>query len=134
MVIGPFHIPKPDLTTVRERLNTVPQLEALVGVLGPPTGLRADPLTPQLREFFGVKTNEGVLVSSVDANSPASKAGLMAGDVIIAVDGTTISTPQEFNREVRSRNAAFTLKVVRNKQEREIRVERQREFGPGTQF
>jgi len=60
----------------------------------------------------------------VDANSAAARAGVTAGDVITSVDGKTISSPQDFTREVRSKNAAFSLKVVRDKQEREIRVER----------
>ena len=87
-------------------------------------GIRVNSMTPQLREFFGVKEGEGVLVSSVDGGSAASKAGVKAGDVITAVDAATVSTPSEFNREVRSRTAAFTLEVVREKQQREIKVER----------
>jgi serine protease Do len=77
-----------------------------------------------LREFFGVKSGEGVLVASVDANSAAARAGLLAGDVITAIDGRIISSPQDLTREMRSSAAAFSLKVVRNTQEREIRVER----------
>jgi S1-C subfamily serine protease len=81
-------------------------------------------MTPQLREFFGVKEGEGVLVASVDGGSAAAKAGLKAGDVITAVDAAAVSTPSDFNREVRSRTTAFTLEVVRDKQQREIKVER----------
>ena len=87
-------------------------------------GIRGDSMTPQLREFFGVKGGEGVLVASVDANSAAAKAGVLAGDVITGIDGKTIGSPQDFTRELRSKAAAFSLRVVRNKQEREIRVER----------
>ncbi len=51
------------------------------------SGIRVEQLTDQLREFFGVPGNNGVLVSSVEANSAAEKAGLKAGDVITAIDG-----------------------------------------------
>src|SRR5262249_7398979 len=49
-------------------------------------GISAESLTDQLAEYFGVKDNKGALVASVQENSPAAKAGLKAGDVIIAVD------------------------------------------------
>lgn len=88
------------------------------------SGIRVDSLTPQLRDFFGVKGGEGVLISSVDANSAGSRAGLLAGDVVTAVDGRSIFNPQDFNREVRSRSGPFTLKVVRSKVEREVKLEK----------
>ncbi|HET9219005.1 MAG TPA: PDZ domain-containing protein [Terriglobia bacterium] len=87
-------------------------------------GIRVDSLTPQLRDFFGVKGGEGVLISSVDANSAGSRAGLLAGDVVTAVDGRSIFTVQDFNREVRSRSGPFTLKLVRGKVEREVKLEK----------
>jgi serine protease Do len=121
--IGPLHIEGPDLSNLH--LNTNRSV-ALVNtsVSMSQDGIRADSLTPQLREFFGARSGEGVLVASVDANSQAGKSDLKAGDVIIAVDGRSISSPQDLNRELRSRTSAFTLKVVRNKLERDIRIEK----------
>jgi S1-C subfamily serine protease len=88
------------------------------------SGIRVDSLTPQLRDFFGVKAGEGVLVASVDAGSAGARAGMLAGDVVTAVDGKSIFSPQDFNREVRSRSGPFTLKVVRSKVERDIKLEK----------
>jgi len=98
---------------------------ACSGPTGPrrPNGIQADYLTPQLREFFGVGANEGVLVASVETDSAAAKAGLKAGDVITAVEGKRISTPQDFSHEVRSAGLTVTLTIVRDKQEREIKIE-----------
>src|SRR6185295_14319149 len=64
-------------------------------------GIRVDDMTPQLRTFFGVSGNDGVLVTSVDASSSAEKGGLKAGDVVIAVDSQRVRTPAEFDREMR---------------------------------
>ena len=122
---GAFHIETPDVTVFRDQFNkAVVPFEVRTSTSTTQQGIRADSLTPQLREFFGVKAGEGVLIASVDANSAAARAGVLAGDVITAVDGKSISTPQEFTREVRSKTAAFSVKLVRNKQERDIRIER----------
>src|SRR5262245_35092128 len=46
-------------------------------------GVQVQPLTPELREFFGVEGDAGLLVAAVEARSPAADAGLRAGDVIV---------------------------------------------------
>jgi S1-C subfamily serine protease len=86
------------------------------------SGIRVEQMTDQLRDFFGVFSNNGVLVASVDSDSPAEKAGIKAGDVITTVDGRNIRTPQEFTREMRADSKPM-IKIVRDKQERELRIE-----------
>lgn len=51
-------------------------------------GVMTQPLSSQLATYFGVEA--GVLVTEVTENSPAAKAGMRAGDVITAVDGTAV--------------------------------------------
>ena len=122
---GPIRFQQPDLLALRDRIGkTIQPFDVLTTVSLSQAGVRADSLTPQLREFFGVKAGEGVLVASVDENSAAAKGGLHAGDVITTVDGRAVSSPSDFNREIRSRTAAYTLKIVRNKQQRELRIEK----------
>src|SRR5206468_1454658 len=58
-------------------------------------GVDTESLSSQLAEFFGVK--EGALVRSVSKNSPAEKAGIKAGDVIIKVDDSKVSSPREIS-------------------------------------
>ena len=121
--IGPLHIETPDFSNLRHTINqNISQVSTSISMTQ--AGIRAESLTPQLREFFGARSGEGVLVASVDENSQAGKSDLKAGDVIIAVDGRSVSSPQDLNRELRSRTSAFTLKVVRNKLERDIRIEK----------
>lgn len=86
------------------------------------SGIRVEQLTDQLRDFFGVFSNNGVLVTSVDSGSAAEKAGLKAGDVITTVDGRNIRTPADFSREMRADSKPM-IKIFRDKQEREIRIE-----------
>ncbi|HTU99733.1 MAG TPA: PDZ domain-containing protein [Luteitalea sp.] len=51
-------------------------------------GIVGQPLTDQLASYFGVK--DGLLVTSVNENTPAAKAGLKAGDVVTAVNGKAV--------------------------------------------
>jgi serine protease Do len=88
-----------------------------------PAGIRVDSLTDQLRTFFGVQGNNGVLVASVEPGSGAEKAGLKAGDVIVTVDGETIDSTSEFTREMQRAGNSIALRIVRDKQEREITIQ-----------
>jgi hypothetical protein len=63
-------------------------------------GITAMPLTNQLAEYFGVREG-GVLVSAVEERSPSATAGLKAGDVIIAIDGAPVRTPQDVTAAAR---------------------------------
>ena len=52
-------------------------------------GVGVTPMTEQLAKYFGVE--HGILINSVRDNSPASKAGLKAGDVIVDIDGIPVN-------------------------------------------
>jgi serine protease Do len=111
------------LPNVRIRPRDIPQVQ--VNTTFSMAGIRVERLTDQLRDFFGVYSNGGVLVTSVDTGSAAEKAGLKAGDVITSIDGKMIRSTNDFSREMRARGAKATLKIVRDKQEREILLENQ---------
>ena len=87
----------------------------------PRVGFEGETLTPQLAEYFGVK--EGVLVRTVNAKTPAEKAGLKAGDVITKVSGTPVSSPREISGLVRAARKTATFTVVRNHKEVLLNVE-----------
>jgi serine protease Do len=88
----------------------------------PRLGLDVVEMRPQLSAFFGV--HEGMLVESVDAGTPAAKAGLKAGDVITRVNGIPVTTAREIVGIVRQsgrKNISFT--VVRHKKEMTLSLE-----------
>jgi serine protease Do len=118
---GRFQLDLPDVHIFADRVaRDFPRVQ--VNTVFVQSGIRVEQMTDQLRDFFGVSGNNGVLVASVDSGSAVDKAGLKAGDVITAVDGRTIRNPADFSREMRA-DAKPTLKIIRDKQEREIRVE-----------
>lgn len=89
---------------------------------GPRLGVGIQDLTPELAEYFGVK--QGVLVTSVTADSPAARAGVKAGDVITSVDGTTVEDSGDLRRETWQNEEAkeLTLGVVRDKKTMSMKV------------
>ena len=78
-------------------------------------GVTVQELTPELAAYFGAA--DGVLVSSVVADSPASRSGIKAGDVITTVDGRSIASAGDLVRELRtaSTDGEVTLGIVRDK-------------------
>lgn len=86
-------------------------------------GISAESLTDQLAEFFGVKDSKGVLVASVDENSSAAKAGIKAGDVIIAVDNEKVDSVRALVKTLSAKkDGQLAVKIVRNRAEQTINV------------
>jgi serine protease Do len=85
-------------------------------------GIEAESVSSQLAEFFGVK--DGVLVRSVSKDSAAEKGGLKAGDVILKIDETKVTTPREITRAIRDlrSKATFPVSLVRNHKEMTLSV------------
>lgn len=61
-----------------------------------PFGLQLGPLEGQVLKQFGIESKEGALVEFVKSGSPAQRAGLEHGDVILQVNGKSIKEPQDF--------------------------------------
>src|SRR5207244_3566994 len=94
-----FHLALPDVRVNVDRvIRDAPRVQ--VNTTYVQSGIRVEQMTDQLRDYFGVYSNNGILVTSVDSGSAAEKAGLKAGDVITAVDGKNIRTPADFSREM----------------------------------
>src|SRR5258708_1997695 len=62
-------------------------------------GVSTQPLTRQLADYFGAKDG-GLLITSVNENSPAARAGLKAGDVITAVYGEKVDSSGDIVRAI----------------------------------
>lgn len=73
-------------------------------------------LTPELRSYFGVANDTGVLVSEAVKGSPAEKAGIRAGDVIVSLDGKGVDSSRAIGEIVRGMKKGDTVKAdVRRK-------------------
>ncbi|MFQ5510719.1 MAG: S1C family serine protease [Candidatus Krumholzibacteriia bacterium] len=60
-------------------------------------GLRVRDVTPELAAGLNLNVNHGLLVREIEDDSPARKAGLKLGDLIVAVNGRKVKTRREAN-------------------------------------
>ncbi len=85
-------------------------------------GVSTQSLTKQLADYFGVKDG-GLLVTSVNENGPAAKAGLKAGDVITAVDGEKVTSSGDVSRAInKKQDGDVTLTIIRDRSARTFKV------------
>ena len=93
-------------------------------------GITSTTLTKQLADYFGVSSGHGLLVTSVTENSPASKAGLRAGDCITEVNGEKIEGAEGFIRAInRKEDGEVTLTIIRERSQRTIKLTPERKGG-----
>ena len=84
-------------------------------------GVGVTPLGPQLAEYFGVES--GVMISEVRENSPAAKAGLKAGDIIVEIGGKPVKGQIDIIRVVNEKKEGdVTLTIVRDHNRQTITV------------
>ena len=88
-------------------------------------GIDAEDLSGQLGTYFGAPEGEGILVRSVNSDSPAEKAGVKAGDVITSFNGERIRSAGELREKLAAVEAGKTAKlgVLRNKSNVTLTVE-----------
>jgi serine protease Do len=87
-------------------------------------GIRPQRIDGGLAEALDLESDSGVLVGQVVEDSPAEKAGLRAGDIILSVDEDEVGTPTELVDAVRGHEAgeSVSVSILRDGKTREIDV------------
>ena len=75
-------------------------------------GVQIQPVTAEIADSLGLKKAEGAIVAQPQAGSPASKAGIVAGDVITEIDGKAIKDSRELARKVGMMAPGTKIKVT----------------------
>jgi len=88
-------------------------------------GVTLQPVTPSLAKVFGLKDGKGVLIGEVSKDAPAARAGLKAGDVILAMNGDAITDVGSFRNRVAmtAPGSSVSLKIFRDNAARDVNVE-----------
>ena len=87
-------------------------------------GVTIQDINQTMSKALGLKSREGALVGDVVKDSPADKAGLKPGDVIIAVDGKKIKNSTQLRNQIAGTEPGTKVKltILRDKKEKTIKV------------
>jgi Do/DeqQ family serine protease len=87
-------------------------------------GIAIQGVSPEMAASLGLKDERGALVSSVSKDSPAEKAGVERGDVIVSIDGSSVSDGNALRNRIASSKPGSTvsLGVVRDGTEKTLNV------------
>jgi membrane-associated protease RseP (regulator of RpoE activity) len=84
---------------------------SMLGGKRPYLGVSLVDLTADLREHYGATKEAGVLVGEIEDNSPAAKAGVRVGDLILSVDGKEVASSLDLRRALREKKDGDTTRI-----------------------
>ncbi|MGA1982097.1 MAG: PDZ domain-containing protein [Acidobacteriaceae bacterium] len=85
------------------------------------TGAMLEEMSSQLADYFGVSSGVGLLVRSVQSNSPAAVAGMRAGDVVMQADAKPMANTGDWAKAIKnSQGHAMTIVVMRDKKQQTL--------------
>ena len=81
-----------------------------------PIGVQIQPVTAEIADSLGLKNTQGALVAEPQSGSRAQKAGIKAGDVIVSVNGETVTDARDLARRIGTMapGAIVKLGITRN--------------------
>jgi serine protease Do len=87
-------------------------------------GVQIQPVTADIADSLGLKKAEGALVSEPQNDSPAAKAGIVAGDVITTLDGTAVKDAHALARKIGTMAPGTSVKlgVLRDGNEKTVTI------------
>ena len=129
-----FAIPSETVKTV------VAQLKDKGSVTRGWLGVQIQPVTTEIADSMGLKSDKGALVAEPQANSPAMRAGIKSGDVITKVNGEVVNDARSLARRIStlSPGASVKLTLVRGGKEEVVTITlgempKERQANAGTQ-
>jgi serine protease Do len=116
-----FYLAVPVNAELRSRIEALgagqsPQRRRLGVALVPPGASR------RLRDVVGLEARDGLLVREVESPSPAERAGVRRGDLIVAVDDAAVADADDLFAALRDAGSSLRLTVVRGAEEQVLEV------------
>ena len=116
-----FYLALPADAALRARVEALGRGES---VARPRLGIAVAParVSRRLRESVGLPERDGVLVRGVEDDSPAARAGIRDGDLIVEIAGQAVTEADQLQEILASSPMPFEIKVVRGTDERTVSV------------
>ena len=116
-----FYLAIPAGEGLRSRVDALARGES---VRPPQLGITITPghMAKRMRRAVGLPDTEGLLIRDVAEDSPAARAGLASGDLIVAAAGQPVRSVDDLSAALRAASGAIELKVIRGTDERTIQV------------
>jgi len=94
-------------------------------------GIYPQEMNRELAAYFGVDEGTGLLVTRVEKDSPAERASLRAGDVIVRADGRRVEKTRELSKLIgeKEEGEKITIEFLRDKKKKSVEVEVEEEEG-----
>ncbi len=111
-------------TPINEVRAILEDLKKYGRVPRPWLGVLVEKVTPQLRRYYQLGRDQGVVVYNLVASSPAARNGLKAGDIVFEVNGKRVEETFELEKLVLSQkpNETVEVKIQRGSQIKSLRV------------
>jgi serine protease Do len=116
-----FYLAIPADATLRGRIDALGRGES---VRPPRLGIAVAPgrVARHLRQSVGLPARDGVLVRGVEDDSPAARAGIRDGDLIVEIGGQAVTEADQLQEILATTPMPFEVKVVRGTDERTVSV------------
>ncbi len=111
-----FAIPSDTVRTVASQLMRAGR------VVRPYLGVTSVAVTPQVASYYDLQVKDGILITGVTRGTPAEKAGLKAGDVIIMIDNDVVNADNPLTNILWRHQPGETVKLTINRAGRETAV------------
>jgi len=104
--------------------NVVDQLKSSGKVTRGWLGVGIQDISKEVAEYYGIKSNKGVLVTEVFPNDPADIAGIQPQDIMLSINGKAVETAREITSMIANIGVGETvkIKVLRNGKTRTFKV------------
>lgn len=111
--------------SINEAKPIIQQLMTSGRVTRPYMGVAPVTITPAIRAQLGLSVDRGVILDTVTPNSPAARAGLRQGDVIVAADGKPVVDEAALRQAIASHRIGETMRltVLRDARQMDIQVQ-----------
>jgi serine protease Do len=116
-----FYLALPADTALRDRIDALARGES---VQRPRLGVAVAPsrVARRLRRSVGLPERDGLLVRGVEDQSPAARAGIVEGDLIVEVSGKAVADADAMAEAITAAQIPYEVRIVRGTEERTVTV------------